>query len=270
LLELLIMENPEGAGKGAGTAAALRLKFGRWLNFFRRTAPVLLAAALSSQTLHASEARSLASKGTRAYGKKDYPKAYEYYGRAVQLDPKNPKIIFNSGDVFYRLEDYSKAREAFEAAAEAGGKTPGRQLPVTQKARYNEGNAYFMQGDYRNAVASYRQAVLLNPKDTNAKFNLQRALEQLQENKKNQQQKDKQDKNQDKKDKDKGEQQKDKNSGAGKDQEKQRQKDEAKAQADRLLEMMKEKEKSAANKDMQSVRFQNSQKRKDAETGEDW
>ena len=49
--------------------------------------------------------------------------------------------------------------------------------------------------------------------------------------------------NQKKDDKKKEEQNKEKNSG-GKDQEKQRQKDEAKAQADRLLEMMKEKEKS--------------------------
>jgi len=227
---------------------------------FLRWAPVLLTAFTLAQTLHASEAKKLAGKGTDAYNKKDYQKASGYYGKALELEPKSGKIIFNSGDVFYRLEDYSRAGEAFNSAAAAGPS-------LHPKARYNEGNAYFMQGDYQKAAASYRAAILSDPKDANAKFNLQRALELLLENKKNPQQKDKQKQDQKKDDKKKDNQ--NKNSG-GQDKEKQRQKDEAKAQADRLLEMMKEKEKSAANKEIQNARFGNKLKREKDEAAEDW
>ncbi|MCX5785238.1 MAG: VWA domain-containing protein [Elusimicrobia bacterium] len=259
LLELLFMENPEASVKAISISSRLR----RWLGLaFRRVVPVFLTAVAMQQTLSASEAKSLAGKGTDAYDKKDYPKAYEYYGKALELEPKNSKIIFNSGDVFYRLEDYSHAGEAFNAASAA---SPA----ISHKARYNEGNAYFMQGDYKKAAASYRSAVLSDPKDKNAKFNLQRALERLQENNKNQQQKDKQKKDPKKDDKKKDGQDKDKNKNEGQDKEKQRKKDEARAQADRLLEMMKEKEKSAANKQIQDARFENKPKERD-EAGEDW
>jgi len=259
LLELVIMENPETPGH----AMVLNLRFRQWLNFFKKAAPVFLAAGAISQALWASEAKTLAGKGNGAYDKKNYPKAYEYYGKALELEPKNSKIIFNSGDVFYRLEDYSNAGSAFAAAAAAAP-------ALAHKARYNEGNAYFMQGDYRKAADTYRLAVLSNQKDGNAKFNLQRALERLRENKKNRPQKDKQKQDQKKDDKKKEGQDKEKNSGGGKDQEKQRQKDEAKAQAERLLEMMKEKEKSSANKEIQNARFQNKPKRESDEAGEDW
>ncbi|HAF95168.1 MAG: hypothetical protein A2X34_06710 [Elusimicrobia bacterium GWC2_51_8] len=271
LLELLLMENPEATGllrlpiasqdrvpskpwgRWTDRAAALSLRFSKWFNFLKKAAPVFLAAIAISQTLWASEAKTLAGKGNSAYNKKDYPNAHEYYSRALALEPENSKILFNSGDALYRLEDYSHAAEAFNAAAAA--KAPA----LARKARYNEGNAYFMQGDYRKAADTYRVAVLSDQKDDNAKFNLQRALERLQENKKNQQQKDKQKQNPKNNDKKK----------EGQDKEKKR-KDEAKEQADRLLEMMKEKEKSSANKEIQNTRFQNKSKRENEKTGEDW
>jgi len=281
LLELLIMENPETSGllrltiasqdrvpskprrRRTGPDAALSLRFRQWLDFFKKAAPVFLAAVAISQTLHASEAKTLAGKGNGAYNKKDYPKAYEYYGKALELEPKNSKIIFNSGDAVYRLEDYAEAGSAFNAAAAA---SPA----LAHKARYNEGNVYFMQGDYRKAADTYRLAVLSDPKDEKAKFNLQRALERLQQNKKNQPQKDKQKQGQKKDDKKKEGRDKDKNKSGGQDKEKQRQKDEAKARSERLLEMMKEKEKSSANKEIQNARFQNKPKRENDEAGEDW
>jgi Ca-activated chloride channel family protein len=270
LLELLIMETPAVSGP------SLIFRFREAYKFFfrgqpagtgisrplKRAVPVFFAAVALSQTLSASQAKTLAGKGNGAYNKKDYPKAYEYYGKALALEPENSKMIFNSGDVFYRLEDYEKSREAFEAASS--------NPALAHKARYNEGNAYFMQNDYRKAADSYRLAVLSDPKDLNAKFNLQRALELLQETKKNQQQKEKQKQDQKKDDKKKEEKDKEKNKGGGEDKEKERQKkEEAKAQAERLLEMMKEKEKYSATREIQKNRFDNKPIENSA-TGEDW
>lgn len=236
LIELSLME------KG------LNLKF-RWKRL--GGAAALAAALCLSQAggLRAADgAGALARKGNSAYGKKDWPKAFEYYSRAMEKAPADKKLNFNTGDAFYRMEEYGKAGEFFGQAAAAPR--------LAARASYNRGNALYMSGDLQGAVASYRQSLLLNPNDENAKYNLQKALEQQKQqkqqnnkdNKKNQDKKDQNKKNQDKKQNNQG--------GGGQDQEKQKEQDkqkeqeqqkaEAREKARQILEMMKEKEQSAA------------------------
>ncbi len=240
LIELLLMEKgfrlelrfSRKAGKAVGALAGA----------------LLLSAGAAAA---AGGASSDARKGNSAYKKGDWPSASEYYSRAAQKDPADKRLTFNQGDAYYRLEDYAKAGEAFEQAAASP--------KVAARAHYNRGNAAFKAGDLPGAIASYRKSLALAPDDKNAKFNLQKALEQKKKNSCSGGGKDdkdkKDDKGQDKKDPkkdDKGggegkdKQQQDQKKEQDKQKEEERKKNEAKEKSRQILEMMKEREKAAA------------------------
>jgi Ca-activated chloride channel family protein len=63
------------------------------------------------------------------------------------------------GAADYRAGDYAKAARAFASGDDA-------------RSRYNLGNALAKQGDYRKAIAAYRDALKLDPKFTDARANL--------------------------------------------------------------------------------------------------
>ena len=261
LIEFMFMEK--------GFAAPPLLK--KFLSRFRKApaAALLAALALSSflpRAANAASAESLARRGNSAYAKKDFPKAYEYYSKALEKSPKNKKIIFNRGAAYYRMEDYGKAAGEFEEAA----KNP----KFKSAADYNAGNAYFKNSELPKAIAKYREAILAAPRDQNAKYNLQKALEQQKQNqcnnKNNKQDQKKKDQQQKPDNKSGGTDQEKKDQADSKKQEEQKKKEAARQAADKLLELMKEKEKSSANKDMMNARFANQPRKEKPPSGKDW
>jgi len=227
-----------------------------------------LAAALSG-TAGAASPESMARSGNRAYEKEDFQKAREYYSGGLEKAPKNRKILFNRGAAYYRMEDYSKAAEDFgEAAADPKFKSA---------AAYNEGNAHFRLSDFPKAVEKYREALIADPGADDARYNLQKALEAK---KKNQNQcKNPDQKKQEERKKQEQQRKQESKSGGGddkdkKDDEKKREEREkqqaARRQADKLLELMKEKEKSSANRDLMNSRFSNKPHADEKPSGKDW
>jgi Ca-activated chloride channel family protein len=53
------------------------------------------------------------------------------------------------------------------------------------KAAYNLGNTAFKKGDFESAAAHYKQAILKNPENSDAKYNLELALRELEKTKEN-------------------------------------------------------------------------------------
>jgi Ca-activated chloride channel family protein len=240
LIELMVMEKGFRFKRPDFKVPAFKLP-----GFKRGAAALLLLAAAAN--LQAAGPGADARKGASAYGKKDWPSAVEYYSRAMQKAPADKRLNFNIGDAYYRLEDYEKAKEFFDQAAASP--------KVAARAHYNRGNASFKSGDLAGAIAGYRKALYFDPKDENAKFNLQKALEQ--QKKKNSCPNPDDKKNDDKKDQDKkkqgGQDKKEEKPGGDKEnQEKEKQKEQEKKKAEarersrQLLEMMKEKEKADA------------------------
>ncbi|OGS06737.1 MAG: hypothetical protein A2270_05595 [Elusimicrobia bacterium RIFOXYA12_FULL_51_18] len=255
LIELMFME------KGFSAPKLLTRLFFRF-----RKAPVsfLLAALALSAVVPgkalAASPENLARQGNTAYDKKDFPKAYEYYSKALEKKPKNSRVLFNRGAAFYRMEDYAKAAEDFEEA--------GKTAKIKSMAGYNAGNAYFKLSDFPKAIEKYREAILADPGNKDARYNLQRALEEQKKNRNkcdNPDQK-KQDKQQDKQKQGKKDR-KDQEDSQKK--EEQKKKEAARRQADKLLELMKEKEKSSTNREMMNTRF-NNKKPKSTDSGKDW
>jgi len=111
------------------------------------------------------------SEGRKAYEKGDYPKAEEYFRQKAESPGKDPDPAYSLGGALYRQGKYDQAGSAFEAAV---GK--GEDLPA---GWYNLGNSYFRQDRFRDAIQAYEKALSLDPKDEDAKFNMDLARKKL-------------------------------------------------------------------------------------------
>jgi tetratricopeptide (TPR) repeat protein len=76
--------------------------------------------------------------------------------------------IFEQGNQFYQVEDYSAAVEAYEAVHASGFESPDLQ--------YNLGNAYFKTGELGRSILSWERALRLAPGHEDAAANLELAV----------------------------------------------------------------------------------------------
>jgi len=144
--------------------------------------------------LIAMDMSPLVNKANRLYHNEEYEKAYEIYKDASILYPDKEKIKFNLADCSYMLKRFREAGDEFARL------TASKNKEIRQKSFYNLGNVFMEAKQYDQAISSYKQALLLNPKDERAKRNLEIAKMM----KKQQQQ------NQDKENKEKKQEQKQK------------------------------------------------------------
>ena len=153
---------------------------------------------------------SLLKKGNDAYNKKEYDVAAETYKKVTDMDPANEKAQYNLGNALYKNGNPDEALKAYNEAIKTG-KSKNDQSATW----YNKGVSLQNNKKLPECIDAYKNALRLNPSDEEARFNLQKALQQQQ---KEQQQKDKNDKDKKKpkddpkqKDKQKQQEEKDKN-----------------------------------------------------------
>ncbi|HZN04764.1 MAG TPA: VWA domain-containing protein [Candidatus Polarisedimenticolia bacterium] len=162
-----------------------------------RAAAAALCALLGAMFATPASAADVASRnneGNQKYEQKKYDEALRLYTDAQALKPSAPELHYNIGNVLFRKGEFDKAIEEYLRAQSAA--SPG----LRQAAVYNQGNAHLQQGKLQDAVNAYVQALRLDPKDQEAKRNLELALRLLEEQKKQQQQQQQQQQPQDKKD----------------------------------------------------------------------
>jgi Ca-activated chloride channel family protein len=128
-------------------------------------------------------------KGNKAYKENNLPAAESAYREVLKKDENNDVANYNLGNVLYKKEDAEEAAKYFDEAIK---NTNDNQLK--QKAFYNKGVAYQKAKKLPECIVAYKNALMLNPNDEDARQNLERALKQQQQ----QQQQNKKD-NQDKK-----------------------------------------------------------------------
>jgi tetratricopeptide (TPR) repeat protein len=115
--------------------------------------------------------------------------AAETYARAVQGGDTSAVARYNLGTALLRLRSFDEARPNLEGAAAA----PGAPDSLRVRAHYNGGNTELepaladtsksdeRRARLRRAVAQYQRALLIDPSDHDAKWNLELALRQLAE-----------------------------------------------------------------------------------------
>ncbi|HEX8395498.1 MAG TPA: tetratricopeptide repeat protein [Longimicrobium sp.] len=128
------------------------------------------------------------AEAERAYGRGDYAAAVAAYRRALQAGDSSAVVRYNLGTSLLRMGRYDDARPHLEAAA--------RARRIAGRAAYNAGNADLVpaaagktppdarEPALRRAVTRYRQALLHDPADADARWNLELAQRLLDEEQK--------------------------------------------------------------------------------------
>ena len=210
-----------------------------------------LLIALPASSALAQSTRSLVNGGNDMYREQKYGDAEVNYRKALEKEKGLVQGHFNLGDALTKQGKYDEAVKEYESAlAGAQGKD------TKAYAHYNIGNSLMMQQRYQDAVQRYIDALKIDPKDEDARYNLSYALEKLkvpppkQQNKKDQDKKDQDKKNQQKQDQDKQKQQQKDQQDKQKQQQspQQQQKQMSRADAQRILDVLKNSEKDVQKK----------------------
>ena len=124
-------------------------------------------------------------QGMKAYVEKKYEQALQAFLSAKGVKPELGQLKNNTASTLYQLKKYKTALEEFSKI------NPERSGILKSEFLYNLGNAFFRLNQYEKALESYKNSLILNPDDINAKKNYELALKKLEEqkNKQNQDQK---------------------------------------------------------------------------------
>lgn len=134
-------------------------------------------------------------KGNKAYQENNFDEAEKEYRDALKKSEKNVIANYNLGNVLYRKDKTEEAVKAYDNAIQ---NTEDNVLK--QKAFYNKGVAYQKAKKLPECILAYKNALILNPNDEDARQNLQRALKQQQQQQNQENKKDKKQNNKSNKD----------------------------------------------------------------------
>ena len=156
----------------------------------------LLAIAsflLAAQVIPGTGASRQGRNGNDHYKEDRFEEAADAFagGIAAYEDGRTPDRNYfglqnNLGAALYRQEQFDAADAAFARAAEHA---PGD--PDFARASYNAGNASFQRQDLESALAHYRNALLADPANEDARYNyefVRRQQEEQQQDQQNQEQ----------------------------------------------------------------------------------
>ena len=133
-------------------------------------------------------------KGNKQYNDSNYTEAEVNYRRAIDKNNQSFEAHINLGDALFRQDKYPEALEQYaeaEKLIKAGDEKRKSQLDNRLAATYhNMGNALYAQQQYDKAVSAYQQSLRHNPKDNDTRYNLVKAMQQLQQHNQEQQQND--------------------------------------------------------------------------------
>ena len=128
-------------------------------------------------------------RGNRDFKKENFKEAELDYFRGLAKDSLSFAANYNMANTLYRQGNYDQALKHLEKIAEMAADSP-----AAADYYYNLGNVAMAKEDYQKAVDAYKQSLLRNPSDLEAKENYIYAKEKL----KQQQNQDQQQQNQDK------------------------------------------------------------------------
>lgn len=133
--------------------------------------------------------RERTATSIRAYQQKDLEAAGRSADTAVRLAPDDPRVLYDAGTVDLAAGHSKKAASRLQKSLDALDARPPKGAAgedLRPSALYNLGNAHLAGGDAAAAVEAYKQALRLEPGDTDAKFNLELALRALEKQKQQQ------------------------------------------------------------------------------------
>ena len=134
-----------------------------------------ISVAMSAQT-DRKEVRS----GNRQFRRENYKEAEISYRKALVKDSLSFAANYNLANVLYRGEHYDEAGKILETVREAA---PASEYGADYF--FNAGDIALAKKDYAAAVAAFKQSLLLNPGDLQAKENYLYARKMLENRQQN-------------------------------------------------------------------------------------
>lgn len=147
-----------------------------------------LCLLLLHATLLGQEEREYIRKGNRLYKKSEFAGSEGMYRRAQAQDKSTYDSGFNLGDALYKQGRFGEAAEEFNRTASGSTDDSLKQA----QSFYNLGNSLLKDQKFEESIKAYINSLMLDPENSEAKYNLGYAQDQLkkQEEQKQQQQKD--------------------------------------------------------------------------------
>lgn len=119
-------------------------------------------------------------RGNLAYGRGDYQGALVHYMVAVDDNREDAWTRFNIANVYYALGEHEAALEHWASARTAVELSSGESEPALLYASsYNRGVLLYQQGNYGTAYDEFRYALSVNPRNRDAKINLELSLSKM-------------------------------------------------------------------------------------------
>ena len=115
-------------------------------------------------------------RGNRDFRKENYKEAELQYFRALAKDSLSFAANYNMANTLYRQENYDQALKHLERLEEVAAASP-----AAADFYYNLGNVAMAKEEYQKAVDAYKQSLLRNPGDVEAKENYIYAKAKLKE-----------------------------------------------------------------------------------------
>ena len=143
---------------------------------------ILLLLPLVAASAWSQEDRSDVRKGNRDYRKENWREAEIDYRKALVKDSMSVAATYNLASTLYREGDPAQAQKVLEGRKDMAAASAG-----AADYFYNLGDAALANKDYQTAVDAFKESLLLNPGDLNAKENYIYAKKKLEDQQKNQQ-----------------------------------------------------------------------------------
>ncbi len=109
--------------------------------------------------------------GNKAYDEKEFDEAILYYEEALKTSPLSFKTNFNMANAYFKKGDFQQASDLYSTLLDLAPTAFDRS-----KVYHNLGNAQFMNQKLDDAIESYKEALKINPKDEDSRYNLAYAL----------------------------------------------------------------------------------------------
>jgi Ca-activated chloride channel homolog len=119
------------------------------------------------------------ARGNQWYIQGEYEKAAAEYEKAREKNKTDYRAWYNLGNTLYRQQNYKTAADNYNAAKDHANNN-------TEKAAalYNRGTALARGKELAAAVAAFKQSLKLNPASADCRFNLAKALKELEKQQK--------------------------------------------------------------------------------------
>ena len=141
---------------------------------------------------HAIDAVSLVNyfnyqKGYDYYQNEDYDNALIIFSKMTDSEQKSGELYTNLGNTYFKKGDYKRALSSYKRASElfAAEKNTETQDQTHAIIDYNAGTAALSGNNYKKAIKYFRESLKKNPKEHDAKYNIEIAILKLKEQEKN-------------------------------------------------------------------------------------